>query len=253
MSRSQPIFNVPAGVLLALLVLIAIHVMRQFLPPETDLTLVLTLAFIPARYASEFAHVNIPGGALADWTSPVTYVLLHGDYTHLFVNGLWMLAFGSAVAKRVGSWRFLVFSLVCAVGGALTHLAFHFGDTAPVIGASAAISGQMAAAIRFIFSAGSFGGGLSAEQLRAIPLLSLGETFRDPRALGLVGVWLVINVLFGTGVVALQDGANPIAWEAHMGGFAVGLLLFGLFDRPLPMPPAPSQPNPEDTASPWAP
>ena len=80
-------------------------------------------------------------------------MVVHAGWVHLVVNVLWMLAFGSAVARRVGDRKFVVFSVMCGVAGAVTHLVCHFGEMAPVVGASAAISGQMAGALRFIFTA----------------------------------------------------------------------------------------------------
>ena len=58
------------------------------------------------------------------------------------------------MARRFGTWRFLVFFAAAAAGGAAVHLATHFGQLLPMIGASAAISGAMAAAMRFAFQRG---------------------------------------------------------------------------------------------------
>ena len=142
-------FNVPRSVLLASALMIAVQLVRTSLPDEMDLTLLLALAFIPARYSG--AALELPGGYLTAVTSFVTYMVVHAGWVHLLVNTLWMLAFGSAVARRIGDMGFLYFSVLCGIAGALTHLAFHFGEVAPVVGASAAISGQMAGALRFIF------------------------------------------------------------------------------------------------------
>src|SRR6478752_2108572 len=149
MAAREPIFNVPRSVAGVAAVLILVQIVRGLLPDELDLTLLLALAFIPARYSG--AALELPGGYLTAVTSFVTYMVVHAGWVHLLVNVLWMLAFGSAVARRVGNGKFVVFSMLCGVAGAFTHLAFHFGDMAPVVGASAAISGQMAGALRFIF------------------------------------------------------------------------------------------------------
>ena len=96
-----------------------------------------------------------PGGLAADIWTFVTYAFLHGDLNHLVFNSIWLLAFGSPVARRFGTWRFLVFfAPSAAAGGALVHLATHFGQLLPMIGASAAISGAMAAVTRFVFRRG---------------------------------------------------------------------------------------------------
>jgi membrane associated rhomboid family serine protease len=104
-----------------------------------------------------------------------------------------------------------------------------------MVGASAAISGTMAAAMRFAFQAG---GPLTRWYHRqdeasyrqpAAPLLS---SLRDPRVLAFIAVWFGINAVFGLGGLQLDNG-QTVAWEAHIGGFLGGLLLFTLFD-PVP-------------------
>ena len=151
MAATEPILNVPRGVSAAAGLMVAIQLVRGLLPDDVDLTVLLALAFIPARYSG--AAAELPGGYLTCVTSFFTYMVVHAGWVHLVVNVLWMLAFGSAVARRVGDRKFVVFSVMCGVAGAVTHLVCHFGEMAPVVGASAAISGQMAGALRFIFRA----------------------------------------------------------------------------------------------------
>ncbi len=234
MKKREPIFNVPAGVVGALGAVVAVHIARTLLPSDLDADLLWTLAFVPARYAA--GGQEIPGGDFAGVTSFVSYMLVHGDAMHLIVNSVWMLAFGSAIAKRVGSSRFLLFSLACGVAGALVHLVLYFGDVRPVVGASAAISGQMAAAMRFILARRGHIS-YSTESIVAIPLSPIGETLRNPRILMIVAIWSAVNLIFGLGYLTLDGGDAGIAWEAHIGGFLFGLLGFGLFDRPAASPP----------------
>ncbi len=230
--RSEPVFNVPGAVLLASGIMVAVQIVKQLLPSELSLEFLLALAFIPARY--DGAAAELPGGYLTAVTSFVTYMIVHGGWVHLSVNLLWMLAFGSAVARRVGAKRFFAFSILCGIAGALTHLAFHFGAMSPVVGASAAISGQMAAALRFVFSAQARGGWGSPD-LAKVPLDSLASVFFDTRIMSVIVLWVAINALFGFGFITLAGAGGEIAWEAHIGGFLCGLLTFGFFDtRPAP-------------------
>lgn len=228
-SERQRMFNVPPSVLIALGLIVGVHLLRQFLSTRADFDLLLTLAFIPSRYSGELWV--LPGAPWAAVTSFVTYMFVHGDAMHLLVNGVWMLAFGSAVAQRIGDIRFALFSLVCGVAGVLLHLVLHLGEQAPVVGASAAISGQMAGAIRFLFSAGGQAIAGDRRLVRLVPLASVGETLRNPRIILFIGLWAAINWLFGSGWLQMQTGEGGIAWEAHVGGFVCGLLTFGLFDR----------------------
>lgn len=237
MNGSPPAVNAPRVVLVLLGVMLAVHLVRQFLGPETNVEILRLFAFIPIRYAqvSPGRYLDVGGGWAAGIWTFTTYMFLHGDWTHILFNGLWMLAFGSAVAWRVGAERFLAFTVACGAAGALVHLASHWGEPFPVIGASAAISGHMAAAIRFVFrAAGPFGAlGRPGEMQRRVPLASIAETFQERRSLAFLAVWMFINLGLGLGAVTFGEGTG-IAWEAHVGGFAFGLFFFGLFDRKWP-------------------
>ena len=223
--------NVPRSVAGVAALLIGVQLVRGLLPDELDLTLLLALAFIPARCSG--AALELPGGYLTAVTSFVTYMMVHAGWIHLVVNLLWMLAFGSAVARRMGDLRFLVFSVLCGIAGALTHLLFHFGDMAPVVGASAAISGQMAGALRFIFRAQRQPGQRAPDFLGA-PLMSLKETLSDKRIVAFLIFWIALNAYFGLSAIRIAGEAGSIAWEAHIGGFLCGLLIFGAFDQGKP-------------------
>jgi membrane associated rhomboid family serine protease len=228
MAMTEPILNVPRGVSAAAALMVVIQLIRGLLPDDVDLTVLLALAFIPARYSG--AAAELPGGYLTCVTSFFTYMVVHAGWVHLLVNVLWMLAFGTAVARRVGDRKFAVFSVLCGVVGAVTHLIVHFGQMAPVVGASAAISGQMAGALRFIFNAQPYPGGRSPDFVSA-PLMPLRQTVRDLRILFFLALWVAINAYFGLTAIRLAGQEGGIAWEAHIGGFLCGLLTFGFFDE----------------------
>lgn len=230
MERREPIFNVPAAVVVVLAALVGVHLVRQVLPPRLDEWVVLTLAFIPARYAGLAAE--LPGGETAAVTSFLTHMLVHGDATHLLFNSAWLLAFGGAISLRAGGWRFLAFGAVTGIAGALTFLLINPGLLAPVVGASGAVAGLMGGSMRFLFAALDRGGvRLLRESPRAVPLMPLAETLGDRRVQIATGLWLLLNVLAVLGI-GTGEGRGAIAWEAHIGGFVAGLLGFGLFDRP---------------------
>jgi membrane associated rhomboid family serine protease len=230
----EPLFNVPSIVVVAVALLALIHAVRTLiLTQQQDLEFLLTFAFIPARYNSSMVLGGVlPGGAAAEVWTFVTYSLIHADWTHLSINAIWLLPFGSAVARRFGTWRFVVFLVVTAAIGAAAHLATHPRDIAPMIGASAAISGTMAAAMRFAFQRGgplSFrrtGGDVDYQ----VPALPLSGVFRDPAVLGFLAVWFAINFLFGLWSLPIGGENQVVAWQAHIGGFLAGLLLFSWFD-----------------------
>ncbi len=200
--RRQQILNVPAVVVALVIALGLIHgfVVLALTAQQTTEVLLL-FAFIPARYdPAVLPDVVWPGGEAADIWTFVTYALLHGDVSHLVFNAVWLLAFGSPVAQRFGPLRFMAFMAVTAATGAGVHLMTHFGELLPMIGASAAISGTMAAAIRFAFQRG---GPLTSWRDRAeanrVPAAPLMTSLRDPRVLAFLAAWFGINLLFGLG------------------------------------------------------
>jgi membrane associated rhomboid family serine protease len=116
----------------------------------------------------------------------------------------------------------------------------HPGERVVMIGASAGVSGMMGAAARFAFQPG---GSLDFWRVRdhdpdRIPAAPLAVALRNPRVLTFVAVWFAINLIFGVGSFAIAGYDQNIAWEAHVGGFVAGLLLFSLFD---PVPPQRSE------------
>jgi membrane associated rhomboid family serine protease len=231
---SEPIFNVPAVVTTTVAVLFAIHgAMEWVVSRELKEELLWLFAFVPVRYESSALGTGVfPGGVAADIWTFVTYALLHGSWMHLGLNSVWLLAFGTPVARRFGAARFLAFFAVTAAGGALAHLAVYSGERVPMIGASAAISGFMAAAIRFAFQRGGPLRMLGNTQVEAyrVPALPLMSVLRDPRVLIFLGVWFGLNILFGLGSIGIDSSDQQIAWQAHIGGFLAGLLAFPLFD-----------------------
>jgi len=228
-------FNLPDVIIWSAGIMIAIHVLRVLvLPVSADNTILSLFAFWPVKY--EYLTSLAPLNLLSSLWSFVTYSLLHGSAMHIIFNILWMVIFGSAVARRFGAARFLVFSAFCAVGGALAHLATNWGEEAPMIGASAAISGQMAAAIRFVFEIGGPLGAVRRSDPGAylVPAQPLAECFRNQQVLVFVAVWFGLNLIFGLTSAPGAGHAAAIAWQAHIGGFVAGLVLFPLFD---PVPP----------------
>lgn len=227
MSRHEPMFNVQGSVLAVLGLMVGVHLVRMGLSQDFDTWLTLALAFIPARY-SGFADV-LPGGQVASATSFLTHTLVHGDFVHLGLNAAWLVAFGGAVANRIGSVRFLLFFGFCAIAGAATFLVFNPGQMVPMVGASGAISGLMGATMRFLFTAVD-GRGLAAlrEDPRSAPLMPLAQALTDKRVVLVTVVFLVANILAVLGLGSV--GESGIAWEAHIGGYFAGLLSFGFFD-----------------------
>lgn len=220
--RREPAFNLPSSLVWVLAVLLVIHAVRVFLLPEDlDAELVFTFAFLPARYAMSLA---VQGFAWL-W-SPITYSFLHGSWEHVIFNAFWMVAFGAPVVRRIGTVRFALFWCCSAVAAVALHLLLHWGEIGVVIGASGVVSGLMGAAARFVFAPS---GAIDRQRAHLNPRLSIGQALANRSVLFFTGIWFVMNLLVGLGLFAIA-GADTVAWEAHIGGFLFGFLLFGLFD-----------------------
>ena len=252
---TEPFFNVPTSVMVAITLLIVIHFFVTFLQEPVEV--ILNFGFVPARLQLLFGDdpLNdilaqaraLPDGAAAarmaalarytleddaakPWTM-LSYALLHGSWAHLLVNSVWLLAFGAPVARRFGPVRFFALLAFTAFTGAVFHFLSHMDGVEPLIGASAAVSGAMAAATRFVFQPGAPLGPfpLQGENGYLLRPLSLRETFSDRRTLIFLAVWFGVNFVSGVMSPALTGG-DTIAWEAHVGGFLGGLFAFRLFD-----------------------
>ncbi|MDZ7628398.1 MAG: rhomboid family intramembrane serine protease [Parvularculaceae bacterium] len=172
----------------------------------------------PIRF---FAGPANAGGLFA-WASPLfTHVWLHAGIAHLLFNALWLVVFGSPLARRLRSpLRFLAFFMLCGAAGGLFYAFLNARDAAILIGASGGVTGLLGGLVRFAFQnppRGSAG-------LHRLPL-------SDRSVLTWSAIVIALNAsitVFGPGVGA---GDANVAWQAHIGGFLFGLVAFPLFDR----------------------
>jgi membrane associated rhomboid family serine protease len=159
--------------------------------------------------------VEQPVAWLPDWANLMTYAFLHGDWLHLLSNMLFLWIFGDNIEDALGHVKFLVFYLLCAVLAGLAHLALNFDSTSPLIGASGAVAGVMGAYI------------LLYPHARVFVLMRIVIPIPLPiPALWMLGVWIatqIFNVVVGS--------QEPVAWWAHLGGIAAGMLLAVPFKR----------------------
>ncbi len=227
---AEPAINIPAVVLALIASFIVVHIVREHLLSYLSERILLTYAaFIPARY---FLQPDIvPGGWFAWIGSPFLHVFLHASWTHLIVNAVWLAAFGTPVARRIGALRFLGLFFTSAAAGAFTFLILSPENNAILIGASGGISGLMGAAIRLLYARGNSLDLNLSRDLSMIRPLTLAETFRSAGAMLFIALWLGGNLVFGLVASHALGASGEIAWQAHMGGFLAGLVLFGFFDQ----------------------
>ncbi len=212
--KPQPILNAPAAVSWLVVAILAVHALRFVLPHDLDSWLVETLAFDASAYSDPGARAARP---LTMILGPVTHTLLHAGLAHLAINMAMLLAFGTAIARRMGAGWFLALFALGAVSGAAWWLILNPYSPALMIGASGAISGMMGAIARL---------GLARRPMPGGPL-----PFRDRRtALYFAGAWIAINFIFGVVGPEVFGLEGEIAWEAHLGGFIAGFFAIGWLD-----------------------
>jgi membrane associated rhomboid family serine protease len=169
----------------------------------------LTLGDDQAAASYGLIPINLLHGR---WLGVFSMMFIHGGWLHAVTNAVAALAFGPPVARLLGedlkgAAAFFGFYLACGVLASLGYAALHLHDATPVVGASGAVSGLVGAATR------RFG-----RQEGLWPILSRP-------VLNLAGGWIAVNLLLAvTGVSPLMPGAR-IAWEAHVVGLLVGLVL----------------------------
>jgi membrane associated rhomboid family serine protease len=201
----EPLFRAPWPVLALVGVLLAAFAMQTAIGADA------------VAAGLGFSAASLAQGRLAPL---VVSLFLHGGWAHVLINAAFIVAFGAPVSRRFGTdgqgaVSFLVFFVVC---GALANLGYalaHPGSPAIVVGASGAASGLMAGASRLMTREP----GLAPLTSRPVISMSLA--------------WLVVNLLLAVlGSANLWrlspgTGGAPVAWEAHLAGYAAGLLLFG--------------------------
>ena len=173
---------------------------------------VLSFGFIPA-VVNDVHPLPEPLAVLPEDASYVTYAFLHGDFMHLAGNMLFLWVFGDNVEDATGHIRFLFFYLACAAAGAWLHAFVDPQSVSPLIGASAAASGVVAAYV------------LLHPNVR-LWVLAVGTIPLRIRAYWAIGAWIAFqffNFLFLTG--------SQVSWAAHVGGIVTGAVMIVLLRR----------------------
>lgn len=174
-------------------------------------------AFVPA-YLFGTADLEGPLPVADGWRGLVGHAFVHADSVHLVTNMAVLRLFGGRVEAALGGVRFLLFFLLTAAAGALTEGALTDDPTVPMLGASGAVSGVMGA---FLL--------LHPRAVLRLPLL-----VRAPVLIPLavpVGCDLGVNTALALFPPPPELAISAIAWEAHLGGFAAGLLLIVVLRR----------------------
>jgi membrane associated rhomboid family serine protease len=181
---------------------------------------------IPACLADQFGYQpDVPARSLAFYCGSnreigaVFYsMFLHGGLLHLLGNMIFLWVFGDNVEDAMGHLRYALFYVIAGLAATGAHVAANQNDLVPAIGASGAIAGVLAAYLVLYPRA-------------TVAALMFFIPFRVP-AVVLIGFWFLLQLMNGlaslasTGVVNAGGG---VAWFAHVGGFAAGVVLVKLF------------------------
>lgn len=200
---------------------VLVFVLESALPTDTLAAVFQSFGLVPARV--------IHGEPLA-LLSLLSSQFLHGSLLHVAGN-LWTLwIFGDNVEDRMGPGRFLCFYLLCGVAAGMAQVLLHPGSTMPTVGASGAIAGVLGAYL-VLFP--------HARVITLIPVLFY-PLLIDLPAVTFLLFWFLTQLLSGTMALVGPQQLGGVAWWAHVGGFAAGIMLHRLFLNPRrsqPIPP----------------
>ncbi len=148
----------------------------------------------------------------------VTSIFLHGGWLHILGNMLYLWIFGNNVEDRLGRIGFLIFYLVGGIIAALTQVAIDPQSTQPLVGASGAIAAALGAYIVLFPGA------------RILSLVFLGFFYQllNVPALIILGFWFVLQLISGFGSLGGDTASGGVAFFAHIGGFAFGMVVGAL-------------------------
>lgn len=215
------LFTPPHVVVWLLVSFVAVFGAMLIMPPAQLDAFIRMFAFIPSDFSAAPWGQHMSAGEIAQRLAPlVGYSFMHGSLLHLMLNGVGFLLVATLAARRMGTSSFLAFCLVTGVFAALTHWAFHANSTVPMVGASGMLSGLVGATARFVRL------DLRGVWGRAGGLMPL----TDRRLIVFTAIWLILNYVFGASGFGTVGEGQSVAWEAHMGGYFAGVLLFPLFD-----------------------
>lgn len=199
---------------------VAMSVGRQLIS-ENEL-LIFRYGFIPCRVFAEcsFSLATSIEIQFPAWVTMFSSMFLHGDLMHLAGNMLYLWIFGDNVEASFGHVKFLAFYLICGVAAALAQAVMELSSGIPMIGASGAISGVLAAYM-FMYP--------RAKVLTFVWLfIFFMRTVLMPASV-ILGIWFLMQLI---SALASSGGVGGgVAFMAHIGGFIAGAVLFKLFQK----------------------
>ncbi|WP_127144178.1 rhomboid family intramembrane serine protease [Pelagibacterium montanilacus] len=159
--------------------------------------------------------VEGPAPWLPDQLTLFTYIFLHADFMHLATNMLFLWVLGDNIEDALGHVRYLAFYLLAGAAAALAHMGFNLGSYGPLIGASGAVAGVIGAYMMLYPNVRIF---VLVRIVIPLPIT--------------LPAWTVLGLWIGMQFFSLLvDPDAGVAWWAHIGGFAAGVVLVVLMRR----------------------
>jgi membrane associated rhomboid family serine protease len=215
-----PSHHPPIAVWILILVNAFVFLIELALPEPVLQAVFYLFGIVPARY-THVEWAKFFGIAADDEWPFLTSMFLHAGWTHILGNMWTLWIFGDNVEDRMGPFRFTVFYLLCGIAAGVTHVVLNPESTVPTVGASGAIAGVMGAYF-FLFP--------HSRVVVLVPLLFFPLFFEVP-AVTYLGFWALSQVFSGTFSLADPRHVGGVAWWAHVGGFATGVVLHFFFVR----------------------
>lgn len=159
------------------------------------------------------------------WVTAFTSMFIHGGWLHLLGNMLFLWVFGDNVEDNMGHARFAIFYLLSGVGAVALQVLIDTTSAQPMVGASGAISGVLAAYL-VLFPKG---------RVRVLVWLGIFVTIISLPAVIVIGFWIVLQFISGVATVGPDTAqTGGVAYFAHIGGFVTGLVAVFLFGNRSP-------------------
>lgn len=198
--------------------------LQEVYAPNTD-AFINAYALIP--YDVTRNVVLAPPSPLWPPLTILTSMFLHASVLHIFFNMLFLLVFGPAMEYTCGHFGYLTYYLLCGTIGAMVQILVDPASHVPTIGASGAIAGVLGGYI-VSYPTSTVG--------TVIPIGCLPLFLRLPAVL-VIGLWAASQFAHGWGAITtktLSEQGGGVAYFAHIGGFASGVIALPLFRRSLP-------------------
>jgi membrane associated rhomboid family serine protease len=173
----------------------------------------------------------ISGSEPSTWLTIFTAMFMHGGFLHIIGNMLFLWIFGNNVEDAMGPLKFIAFYLLGGIAALALQVAFNTDSTVPTIGASGAIAGVLGGYI------------LLYPRARVLTLIFIifFVTFIEIPAVWVLGLWFLQQIYFGVADLSDPTGGG-VAYFAHIGGFAFGLIFIRIFATRIRKQPEPRLP-----------